>query len=102
MSTKRPFTSDDFFKKYGPLTFGKLLNSHRITEEISQTDFAKSLGISRANLCDLEKGRKLPSFARAAKIAKLLKHDPRFFIQIALEDMLRREKLKFKVTVEAA
>jgi DNA-binding XRE family transcriptional regulator len=27
-------------------------------DEISQTDFAKKLGVSKAHLCDIEKGRR--------------------------------------------
>ncbi|NWH03521.1 helix-turn-helix domain-containing protein [Desulfobacter latus] len=53
---------------FGPLTFGKALKAHREGEALSQSAFAKALGISPQSLCDLEKGRRTPSVKRAAKI----------------------------------
>ena len=38
----------------GPLTMQNFLVSWRETEELSQTEFAKRLGVTRANLCDIE------------------------------------------------
>ncbi len=43
-----------------------------LSEEMSQVEFAKQLGISRSHLCDIEKGRKSVSVARAARFAKIL------------------------------
>ena len=42
----------------GELTFGRLLYSIRMGDEISQVDFAKKLGISKTQLCDIEKDRR--------------------------------------------
>lgn len=39
-----------------PLTLGGLLESTRLSEELSQTAFAERLGISASHLCDIEKG----------------------------------------------
>lgn len=86
-------------KKFGPLTFGKLIEAYRLSEGLSQTVFAKKLKISQASLCDLEKGRKIPSAERAAKIAKVLKEPESFWIQIALQDQLRQSGLDFIVSV---
>ena len=49
----------------GPLTVGGVLSSRRLCEEISQVDFARTLGVSRAQLCDIEKGRRLVGPAMA-------------------------------------
>jgi transcriptional regulator with XRE-family HTH domain len=100
MSTKK-YTSKIFYKEYGQLTFGELLKSFRVCDEISQMDFAKRLGVSPANLCDLEKGRKIPSAKRAAFVAKQLGLPEALLIQVALQDELRKSKLKYKVTVAA-
>ena len=90
----------EFEEKYGVLTFGKLLESHRLAEEVSQKDFAKFLGISASSLCDLEKGRKIPSLKRAAQIAKKLKVSSKLWIKIALQDYLNKEGLDYiKLTV---
>jgi DNA-binding XRE family transcriptional regulator len=54
----------------GPLTIGNLLYSLRKSEEISQVEFARKLGISKQTLCDIEKERTAVSSARAARFAK--------------------------------
>lgn len=101
MSIKTKYTSRDLVKEYGELSFGEILRSHRRSEELSQIEFSKKLHMSPANLCDLEKGRKIPSPLRASKIAKRLGMAEAFLIQIALQDALRQEKLDFKVSVAA-
>jgi hypothetical protein len=49
----------------GALTLGRLLYSIRRSDDISQVEFAKTLGISKSHRCDLEKERRLVSPARA-------------------------------------
>jgi len=41
----------------GPISFGQLVESHRVCDEISQAELARKMEISRAHLCDIEKGR---------------------------------------------
>jgi transcriptional regulator with XRE-family HTH domain len=89
-------------KKFGRLTFAAVLSSWRTTEEYSQTAFAKKLGLSVQNLNDLEKGRRIPSPTRAAKIARKLELPEIAFIQLALRDALYREGLHYKVSLETA
>lgn len=55
-----------------PLSIGGLLESIRVGEEMSQSAFAKKLGVSPSHLCDIEKGRKVVSPERAARFAKTL------------------------------
>jgi len=99
MTTEKKYGRAELAKEYGPLTFGRALWSHRKCEEISQKDFAKMLGISPSSLCDLEKGRKLPSVNRAAKIAKILNEPEKIWIRLALQDMLREADLRYEVSV---
>ena len=101
MSTKKRYTSEDLFKEYGDLTFGKILQSFRLSDGLSQVEFAKKLNISPANLCDLEKGRKLPAPMRAIRIAKKLGLSEAFLVQVALQDMLKRDNIKFKISLAA-
>jgi hypothetical protein len=70
--------------------------------DISQVDFAKKLKISRANLCDLEKERKLVSPERAAKFARILKVPESAMIRMALQDMLRAAYLDYSVEIRGA
>jgi antitoxin HigA-1 len=86
----------------GPLALGKALEAIRLGEEESLAAFAKKLGVSRAHLCDIEKGRKIVSPARAARFAQLLGYGERQFVRLALQDELAQAGLRFKVDLEAA
>ena len=99
MNTKKVYGLEDFEKEHGPLTFGEALVSYRLGEEISQSEMAKKIGISPQSLCDMENGRRIPSPKRAVKIAQIIGEPERFWIKLALQDGLRREKLDFRVTL---
>ena len=97
---KKIYGTAEFEKDFGRLSFGQMLEAHRLSEERSQKDFAKILGISASSLCDLEKGRKIPSAGRAARIAKRLRLSERLFLEIALQDQLLQEGLNgYRVSV---
>lgn len=81
------------------LTFGRLIASIRESEEISLTSFSKKLGISKQNLCDIEKNRKSVSPSRAVKWAKILGYSEELFVKMALEEFLINEGIK-KYSVE--
>ena len=83
MSTKSYF--EKLEKQYGKLTFGSMLKSLRLSDEISQTAFAKKLGLSVQNLNDLEKGRRVPTASRAAKIAKKAHKENKTLREAAIE-----------------
>ena len=69
---------------------------------MSQSDFAKLLRISRANLCDIEKNRKGVSPERAAKFAKILGYSVNILVEMAIEEQLEGMGFKFKVTLRPA
>ena len=102
MNTKKrvKYGTKEVTKDFGELTFAQVLLAHRQGEGLSQADMAEELGISRQSLCDLEKGRKIPSPSRAAKIARILGMLPESFIELALQDQLRSEKLNFTIKIE--
>lgn len=102
MTTKLIKASEFLNKKYGPLSLGDVIMAMRTSEEISQTHFATKLKISRANLCDIEKNRKLVSPERAARFAKYLGFPEKFFIKLAIDDLLRQSKLKYEVDLKAS
>jgi transcriptional regulator with XRE-family HTH domain len=102
MSTKKHYTVTDLEKEYGPLTFGNSLEAYRLAEEMTQKEFAKKLGITPQSLCDLEKGRRIPSVERAAKIAKKLHESAESWISLALSDLVREAHLDLKVEVKKA
>ena len=77
------------------------LSSYRTGEEKSQGAFADFLGISPQSLCDIEKERRIPSPSRAAKIARKLGEPESFWVQLALQDLLRKENLNLVVSIRA-
>lgn len=86
-------------KEYGPLTFGKALAAHRTGEEMSQKQFSKILDITPSSLCDLEKGRRIPSVRRAAKIARIIGMSEKTWVKLAIQDMIREANLEYNVSV---
>ena len=85
----------------GPLTLGRLLNAIRVGDEISQTAFAKTLGVSKAHLCDIEKDRRIVGPARAYRWAKKLGYSTEQFVELAVAGALKKDGLKFYVKVTA-
>ncbi len=86
----------------GPLTFGGVINCIRLCDEYTQVEFAKKLGISPQQLCDIEKDRKFVSPKLAASYARKLKDSEEQFIRLALQDELRRAGLKYEVDIRKA
>ena len=84
----------------GPLTFGEMLLSIRQTDEISQAELARLAGVSRGIICDIEKGRRLAPLELAAKLADVLGYPEKGFVGIALEDLMRKADLDYKVKLE--
>ncbi len=104
MITKKKSDAMKFLEKAAgrPLTLGGLLESLRLSEEMSQIAFAKKLKISPSHLCDIEKGRKTVSAARAAHFAEVLHRSETQFVRLALQDEVQRSGLKLKISVKAA
>jgi transcriptional regulator with XRE-family HTH domain len=83
----------------GSLTLGKLINSIRMCDEISQVEFANKLGISRQHLCDIEHDRKIVSPKLAAQYATILGYPVSQFIRLALQAILDRDNLDVAVDI---
>lgn len=106
---KRPTPSEgsvdamEFFESlHGPMTLGGMLWSIRMCDELSQTEFARMLGVNRSHICDIEKGRKVVSPERAAAWAKILGYPDTVFVKLALQEQLDKAGVKMNVQVEAA
>jgi transcriptional regulator with XRE-family HTH domain len=100
MTTKSYF--EKLERQYGVLTFGQLMRAWRLAEGMNQTIFAKKIGLSVQNLNDLEKSRRIPTPARASRIAKKLKVPEIGLIQLALRDALLKEGFHYDVKLESA
>jgi transcriptional regulator with XRE-family HTH domain len=79
------------------LTLGTLIYSIRLGEEMTQTEFAKLLDMSKSHLCDLEHGRKLVSPGLAAQYANKLGYDEEQFIRLALQASIDKAGLNYDV-----
>jgi transcriptional regulator with XRE-family HTH domain len=89
-------------KRLGKMTVGEFLRSWRLSEEISQKQFAKKLKISAANLCDIEKGRKAVSPEKAEEIAHILGYSATVLVKLALMEQLESAGLHYVVDIKAA
>ena len=104
---RRPASKSDAIKfleglRGGPLTFGRMIESFRKCDELTQEQLAHKMGISKAHLCDIEKGRRMVSPERAAKFAKVMGYLMEQFVAVAIEDQLRKAGLPMKVLLKAA
>jgi DNA-binding transcriptional regulator YdaS (Cro superfamily) len=86
----------------GQLTFGQVINATRLGEELSLEAFAERLGVSRAYLCDVEKGRRAVSVERAAAWARALGYVEAQYVALALQAAVNAAGLKLRVRVDAA
>ena len=103
MNTKS-LTAESYLRRLmgGNPTFGRLIQCHRECDEISQAELARKMKISRAHLCQIEKGQKLVTPQRAAKFARVLGYSEALFIEMAFQDQLQKAGLNFRVNLEAA
>jgi transcriptional regulator with XRE-family HTH domain len=99
---RKAYGLKDLEKRFGKLTVGEFLRTWRTTEEMSLKDFGKQIGISVANLCDIEKGRKGVSPEKAEQIAKVLGVPPALLIRLSIEESLQSAGLKYTVEIKPA
>ncbi len=100
MGTKKiQYGSKELERDFGPMTFGRLIQSYRMADELSQKEFSIILGISTASLRDVEKGRRIPNPERASLIARKLKEPESYWVQLALQDQFNHIGLKLKLSV---
>ncbi len=103
MSTKnKKYGSEDLNKRLGKMTIGSFLRSWRLSEKLSQKEFAQKLKMSAANLCDIEKGRKGVSPEKAEDIAKYLGYSKAVLVKLALQEQLTSAGLKYEVEIKYA
>lgn len=86
----------------GPLTLGKVIRAIRLSEEITQGNFAFKLKVTQSYLSDLEHDRKEVSPQKAAEFAKILQQSEKQFIRLAVQDALRRKGLHYDIEIRDA
>ena len=85
----------------GPTTFAILLRTHRLAEEMSLAQMSELLQISISHLSDIEHGRKFVSIERAKEFAQRLGDSERYFVLIALRDLLKRANCNYEIDLKA-
>ncbi|MBC7420709.1 MAG: helix-turn-helix transcriptional regulator [Bdellovibrio sp.] len=98
MSTKS--LSQRLQKIYGRLTFGSYLRSARTMQDKTQKDMADFLGIPKSMLCDIEKGRQIPSIYLAVKMIRKCKLPEIMAVKYIMQDQLYQAGLKFDVQIK--
>ena len=103
MTTKKKWYGlKDLEKRLGRMSMGSVLNSWRLCDEMTLKEFGALIGVSVANLCDIEKGRKGVSPEKAEKIALALGMPPVFLVKLSIADSLHAAGLKYTIDVRPA
>ena len=84
------------------LSFGELIRSLRVCDEISQVDLAKKIGVSKQFLSDVEHNRKEVGIAFAKKVASAMGYSIEPLIELLIRDQLKRQKLYYTVELKRA
>jgi len=103
MATKnKTYGLKDLEKRLGKMSVGGLLRTWRLSEGVSQKAFAEQIGITPANLCDIENGRKGVSPAKAHEIAQRIGYSSTVLVKVAIEESLSNAGLDYEVDVRKA
>ena len=86
-------------QEVGPLSFALFMRVTRNSLGLTQEEFGKKLGISRANVCDIEKGRQLVSTDLAVKVARKAGYPEKIALQACLQDQVHKARSDAKVAV---
>ena len=86
-------------KEVGPLSFALFMRVSRTSLGLTQEEIGKKLGLSRANICDIEKGRQLVSAELAVKVARKVGLPEKLALQACLQDQVYKAGSVAKVAV---
>ena len=100
-NTEHLIPAEDVFASIGlsldePLSLGRHIRVTRRAEGWTLAEIASQLGCSPQRLSDYEQGRRLPSFTTALKMAQLFEYSRGYFIQLVIEEQLKREGLNLQ------
>ena len=79
--------AEEFFKK---TTFGELVRHMREADNITQSELAHKIGVSRQFLNAIEHEKRIGNIDFAIKVAKGIGYPQDLFIEVCLNDMLKR------------
>jgi transcriptional regulator with XRE-family HTH domain len=87
---------------WSEMTFGGLVHSLRLSDDITQVELAKRVGVSKQFLSDVEHNRKDVGIAFAKKMSDALGYSIEPLIELLIRDQLRRQHLDYIVELKHA
>ncbi len=101
MTTKKSTAARELLKDVMTSSFGEFVRDIRECDEISQTELAKRMHVSRQFMSAIEKDKANISLEMAIKIARALGYPYEAFVEVFLNDMLRKSGIKKIVHLES-
>jgi transcriptional regulator with XRE-family HTH domain len=101
MTTKKTISARKALKDVLKSSFGEFVRDIRECDEISQAGLAERMHVSRQFINAIEKDKANISLEMAVKIARALGYPYEAFIEIFLNDMLKRSGIKKVVHLES-
>lgn len=84
------------------MTFGGLVRSLRLSDDISQVALAEKIGVSKQFLSDVEHNRKDIGILFAKKVSEALGYSIEPLLELLIRDQLRRHHLNYEVELKEA
>lgn len=101
MTTKKTMSAREALKDIFKFSFGEFVRDIRECDEISQTQLAKRMRVSRQFINAVEKDKANVSLEMAIKIARALGYPYEAFVEVFFNDMLRKSGIKKVVHLES-
>ncbi len=101
MTIKKTVSAREALKNVLKSSFGEFVRDIRECDEISQTELAKHMHVSRQFINAVEKDKAKISLAMAIKFARALGYPYEAFVEIFLNDLLRKSGIKKVVHLES-
>jgi transcriptional regulator with XRE-family HTH domain len=101
MTIKKTIPAREALKDIIKYSFGEFVKDIRECDEISQTELAKRMRVSRQFINAIERNKANVSVEMAIKIASALEYPYEAFVEICLNDMLRKSGIKKVVHLES-
>jgi DNA-binding XRE family transcriptional regulator len=100
MTIKKTMSAREALKDVLKYSFGALVRDIRECDEVTQTELAKRMRVSRQFINAVEKDKAKVSLEMAIKISRALGYPYEAFVEVFLNDMLRKSGIKKVVHLE--
>lgn len=101
MTTKKTIPAREALKNVLKYSFGKFIRDIRECDEVSQTELAIRMHVSRQFINAIEKDKANVSLEMVIKITRALGYPHEAFVEIYLNDMLKKAGIKKIVHLES-